>query len=182
MYGVSITRKNKGWHITGKACEYVLIDYFDEEDFDVLSDLLSKLSSDKDVYVSATNTKGINHHFILHQVVDQRQLLTHKIALSEVSQSSLNQNIFHNRIVCVDIYAPGTKMCWDEYCRMKITNRKRAISNGSLYANICITEESRIEILCKTEDLCIREFISRLDGRGYKLRKKYKILDIFRKS
>ena len=148
----------------------------------MLLDLLSELSSDKEVYLSTSNVKGIDQRFILHQVVDQRNLLTYKFTLSEVDRSSLNQDVFQNRVVCFDIYSSGIKMDWDKYCSIKSIKQKRAISNGCMYANIYLTEESRIEIFCKTGDFCIRQFISRLDERGYKICKTYKIFDIFRKK
>ena len=177
------TQKNQGYHIHTKSYEYVLIDCFAEEkDFHPLLELLSNLASNKEVYVSASDVKGIDQRYVLQQVIDPKSRLTYKLALSEVDQRSLTQDIFQNRVVCFDIYSHGAKMDWDKYCGMESINRKRAINNGSMYANICLTEETRIEIFCKTRDFVIKQFISQLDERGYKILKSYKIFDIFRKK
>ena len=104
MLGAVKDRKSKGWYIKNKTFEYIVIDFFDEDnDFFVLMDCLVDMSNEKKIFVSSSEMYGMNKRDIIHLYVNPREIKSYRLQLNKLCQDSLNQGVFKNRVVCFDI-------------------------------------------------------------------------------
>lgn len=172
MLWVVENSKAKGLYIKNKSFEYIVIDYFDEEnDSTILINFLSEISEGKDIFINASNIDGIEKAEIIHLDLQPRNIKRYKLQLAKIHQDSLNKCIFKNRVICFDIYIPNSKMQWDNYLELQVINSKNEIKKNNMYASVCITEETRVEITCKKGITSIETMISCLNEIGYKIRK-----------
>lgn len=172
MLGAVKDRKSKGWYIKNKTFEYIVIDFFDEDnDFFVLMDCLVDMSNEKKIFVSSSEMYGMNKRDIIHLYVNPREIKSHRLQLNKLCQDSLNQGVFKNRVVCFDIYNQNTTMQWEEYLDLKTVDDKNEIRKNNMHAKICFTEETRVEIICEKDISCIRILVKQLNDLGYKIKK-----------
>lgn len=172
MLGAVRDSKSKGWYIKNKTFEYIVIDFFDEEnDFFLLMDCLVEMSNGKKIFASSSEMYGIKQRDIIHLYVNPGKIKSHKLQLKRLCQDSLNQEIFKNRAVCFDIYNQNTMMQWEEYLDLKTIDDKNEIRENNMHAKICFTEETRVEIICENNISCMKLLVKELNDLGYKIKK-----------
>ena len=172
MFGATENNKAKGWYVKNKYFDYFVIDYFDEEnDFSVLINFLSEISDCKNIFVNASDIKGIEQKEIINSNIQPGRIKSYRLQLAKIHQESLSKHIFKNRIICFDIYNPNAKIQWKKYLESQTENTKKEIKKDNLYASISLTEETRVEIICKKDIPCIESMVNYMNEIGYSIQR-----------